>query len=188
MLDNSRQHYRVNTTLMLGWQVIDGSEAPDDPNQQMLQEMGMEVQRLLHSNPNTDGTLSKAMQLLNQRITLLGDMVTGDTQSLTLTAVNISGSGISYHCSEQLAMDSIIKVRLTLPQTSEILTLTAKVVGCDPVEGLEGEFNLRNHFLEDQEAAQASIFSFVNKVQTEELERRRGRQGQGNPALRMATL
>ena len=188
MLDNTRQHYRVNTTLMLGWQLIDGSETTDDPNQQLLQEMGMEVQRLLHNAPSADGTLSKVMQLLNQRITLLGDLVTGDTQNLNLIAVNISGSGIAFHSSEPLSLDDVVKIRLTLPQTSEILTLKAKVIGCDPVEGLEGEFNLRCHFLDDQDAAQASIFSFVNKVQTEELERRGGRQGQGKPALRMASL
>ncbi len=185
-----RRYFRVTDQVLMSYQVVSdgglsdghgsGASEPSAPMSHRSQALNRIEEKLsqkmvkLHSdNPE----LADIMSLLNQKLNLLvghveeGQKAPLEKQSLN---VNVSACGIAFPAEDALSIGSLLVLQLTLTLSYVTLSLSAQVVGVDPLEEeapLDGEWKylIRADFIEISDVDQELLVQHVLKRQSEQL-------------------
>lgn len=179
--EERREYFRIKNWIMLNHQKIDdlgdddGLEALESgsPRINLLQAMSQieaDNQNYLASLSGKQSQLGGYILNMNKKIELLTQFVVQslDSDSSTLTEVDISGGGIRYTCDEKLEIDQLLKLELVLvPECYGILAY-GRVVDCKPATNGKG-FDLAIIFVQLKETHRDAIIKHVFQVQSKQL-------------------
>lgn len=144
-----RRYYRINYPLALEYHSVDMStilaaEQPQQFNvsanfmlQLQLAELETQMRQLLSRVNDTQPHVANALELLNRKVTLIGDTLSQSDLSFdksNLIDANISESGIDFPSQESFDEKSLLALKLILPNDSLGLLLYGEVVRCQPLK------------------------------------------------------
>jgi c-di-GMP-binding flagellar brake protein YcgR len=94
-----------------------------------------------------------------------------DSSCIQTHTQTVSAGGFTVHHQSIIPVGAVFDVRMTLPDRSKPLDLTARVVRCDPIRGTEGQnrFEIGLVYTQIAEGTRAQLVRFVFKVQAKEL-------------------
>lgn len=142
-----RGYYRINYPLALEYHSVDMStilaaEQPQQFNvsanfmlQLQLAELETQMRQLLSRVNDTQPHVANALELLNRKVTLIGETLSQSDLSFdksNLIDANISESGIDFPAKESFDEKSLLALKLILPNDSLGLLLYGEVVRCQP--------------------------------------------------------
>jgi len=174
-----RDYYRINDTLGLSYVIIeddgDTTSTGGDNWQTPVGELLADIDQQFNQASNTiwqeNPTVAKALGLLNRKLTVIAahalPQQQADTGSFDDTPVNISGSGVGFHCKEGFDAGVRLKLSLTLRPSNIRLDLTSSVTGCEQLSTMPDKpFWVRVIFDEGNEAAQEQLIQHIVQRQS----------------------
>ncbi|MCB0386018.1 MAG: PilZ domain-containing protein [Bdellovibrionales bacterium] len=186
-----RRYFRVTDQVLMSYQVVNdlsvkaytrgGASGGAVRNAQALQALNQIEEKLAQRMIKLQSDhpeLAEIVSLLNQKINLLVEgkerESEGTEQDKRALNVNVSACGIAFPAEESLKVGSLLVLQMTLTLSYITLSLSAQVVGVDPLSGgLDtggGEsFLIRADFVEISEVDQELLVQHVLKRQSEQL-------------------
>ena len=168
-----RDYFRVDTTLVMGWQLALHDPEVEDPLSEINQQISGGIIECAPDHP----TLAHLITLLNNKLDAIRDELSPSEFKRKKRRVNISGSGIAFTTTRAAEKGSEVEISLVLPTTNTPVTVLADVVGCKrtPKERDEDpeQFRLRAQYQPGQDSLTEQIVHFVSKKQQEILAERR---------------
>ncbi len=139
-----RRYFRINDDVGMSYRKLeasgDGARSADDVSitlEHVLQGIDRELNTLVNTLWSEQPSAARAIGLLNRKINVLASRVIEDDINARELAsevvpVNISACGVSFTTPEQFGFGQLMALDITLKPSNTILSLTGKVISCDP--------------------------------------------------------
>lgn len=152
--DNSerREHFRINDTIFLEYQVLDNETAEKlgeniadllfSSNQQQAQMRKIQAAFTVLTDQinHQDRDVARALRLLNEKIDLLNLSLLQQQREETeteATDVNLSGGGMAFLSNEPLPVKTPFSIQMNLPSTNITIEAIAHLVSCTTAQSTE---------------------------------------------------
>lgn len=183
MSDNKREYYRINHPVVIEYRNV----APDEINDPDLQhqfsqtkhgflhtelaELDSQIQHLEARIGQSNSLVLHYLQLLDQKIDLIAATVTEPEMTLLPASdkqtVNLSQGGIRFRVGTPVTVNTLLALRIVLPQSHVELPLYAKVLRC-LLDKPSNQYELACEFLNMPERYRALLARFVLEVEAKQ--------------------
>ncbi|MBV1881796.1 MAG: DUF4241 domain-containing protein [Pseudomonadales bacterium] len=189
-----RRFVRVSDIVSLRYRKMDEQELADEKKtvsphfgSQLLQldnQFQVVLQRLNDWNAN----VGEALELLNQKIMVLSEHLSDESEKDTVLAreVSLSACGVGFPAEEKMNLGDHIGLELVLRPIHLRIVTTGRVVGCDPLDdGEDLPYFIRTDLVgvsaEDQESLIQHVIRRESQLLKEQRQRREANDG-GSPS------
>ena len=126
-----RRHIRVDDRLVLSWRDVDADDLSGDETREIMRaSVNQEIHRLITALSDTSPDVVKVLQQLNLKLDLIADQNNENQYGPSLTALNLSQSGIAFEWRDALPANKSIQLTLTLPPDNIRLKLNVDILEC----------------------------------------------------------
>lgn len=178
MNDDRRRYFRIQETLGLSWQLLDGggsegsNASPAADLLSMVSEQDRRIEKLLIELAEENPKVSELVSLFNQKLERVVNQIVLDNSLVNRIAnkvkeANISACGIAFVHEEKLPPGSNLRLELTLLPEQKHLTADGRLVGCDPSN--DGLYYWRIDFLAISKSDQEELIQHIVKSQSQQL-------------------
>lgn len=173
-----RSYFRIDDRVGLSYSILADGEVPETENAsesvkallKELQAIDIDFNRAVNTVWQSHPSIAQALGLLNKKVDLIAQHcpATDDPmpEPFEECEVNISGSGLAFHTSEQLPLDANIWVDIVLQPSLAHLQFSATVVECTKVQEMpQVLYLLRLKIGPDNEAVREQLVQHVVQKQ-----------------------
>lgn len=185
-----RSYFRIDDVIGLSYEIIEDKTPPNviQANEaevafsRALKEIDSELNRAANLVWRESPSMARALGILNKKVSLVAQYC--PPQGVTAPdhyeeyPANISGSGMSFRSTEQLAKNTRLNICAILKPSNVELQFAACVVSCERVQDMPRElFLLRVQIAEEETAAKELLVQHV--VQKQSYERSNEQEASG---------
>lgn len=174
-----RSYFRIDDVIGLSYEVVD-LEAEPQPDESLttdqlfarqLRDIDFELNRATNLVWQVSPAIASAIGILNRKMSLLARHYSEQSAALPDDCeeykANISGSGMSFRSTEDLAEGTVLRVCAVLKPSNIEVNFNAEVVGSEKVQDMPTAlFLLRIKLLDDEFSAREQLVQHVVQKQS----------------------
>ncbi len=182
-----RQHFRINDTLSIQYQVIDEATAetlgqqlvndglgPHNEEKTQLRVLQAAFTHITDQINHHDRDVARALRILNDKVNILSQVVYRQDYDISDNVeldVNLSGGGLALLTEQQIAARTPIQLQVSLPSSGMVIQAIAKVISCHENDTTESDspFYLRLAFTHMNEQDRDILIKHILLRQAEQL-------------------
>ena len=177
MNDERRRFFRINETVGISWQLLDGREGPiqSDPTDilSLVSEQDQRIEHLLIELEDSHPKVSELISLFNQKLErVVGQMIMDNSlvnrMAHRAKEANISACGIAFIHDDSIAEGANLRIELTLFPTQRRVVTDGRVVACNKSD--DGKhFYWRIDFYAMSKTDQETLIQHIGRSQSQQL-------------------